>query len=411
MPYEQNKLAYSRTSNMPGLEYSQEDISQKKRIATNALGTTPPADLLDGEFFLKDNDPQDFYRTLYIKRGESLDKILTVTDTGKVLFDGINIVNLDDDEEVTGVLPKKKIITAAATAKYSAVYTFVGYDGKKFQEVEKDDFVNKVVEDVNAGIDLAEYLTKQSASKTYFNKDTDVLNIKHGGHGGTTKEQAQNRLGINDFKRNNYERLDLNKATNGVLVARTDYLENRPSNLISSGEIIVETVLGQNSTTFSDNDKYTYNLQTYKTRNSFEYAKRVCKPNGVVGEWKKLRNPDGSIPADLIPATVLKYKNSDGVWTETKLTTGEVMLEGWGVGSSPQKTVTISLPKSVKATGSIVGLSVYGLANAYLLYGNAMLMSCYRSMDSSSSFIIETSEGAPSFASGYSWEFKGILAQ
>ena len=83
MAYKQSPLAYSRTSNMPGLEYSEEDLAQKERIASNALGITPPADLLDGEFFLKDNDPQDFYRTLYIKRGESLDKVVTFTDTGK----------------------------------------------------------------------------------------------------------------------------------------------------------------------------------------------------------------------------------------------------------------------------------------------------------------------------------------
>lgn len=175
MAYKQSPLAYSRTSNMPGLEYSEEDLAQKERIASNALGITPPADLLDGEFFLKDNDPQDFYRTLYIKRGESLDKVVTFTDTGKAIFDGINIVNLDDDEEVTGVLPKKKIITAAATVQIDNISTIIGYDGNKFQELKKNDFVNKVVDDVNAGIDLA----------NYFNKETDILDIAHGGTGTT----------------------------------------------------------------------------------------------------------------------------------------------------------------------------------------------------------------------------------
>lgn len=166
MAYKQSPLAYSRTSNMPGLEYSEEDLAQKERIASNALGITPPADLLDGEFFLKDNDPQDFYRTLYIKRGESLDKIVTFTNTGKAIFDGVNEINLSDDEEVKGVLPKKKIITAAATAKYSAVSTFILYDGNKFQEVEKDDVSNDIANIVNENI-----------KDDYFNKTKDKINL------------------------------------------------------------------------------------------------------------------------------------------------------------------------------------------------------------------------------------------
>ena len=182
MAYEQNPLKYSRTSNMPGLEYSEEDISQKKRIASNALGITQPADLLDGEFFLKDNDPQDFYRTLYIKRGESLDKVVTFTDTGKAIFDGVNEINLSDDEEVKGVLPKKKIITAAATVQVDNISTIVTYDGNKFQEVRKDDFVNKVVDDVNAGINLADY----------FNKNTDILPVNKGGTGTDNGFNFQN---------------------------------------------------------------------------------------------------------------------------------------------------------------------------------------------------------------------------
>lgn len=335
MAYEQNKLAYSRTSNMPGLEYSQEDISQKKRIAANALGITPPADLLDGEFFLKDNDPQDFYRTLYIKRGDSLDKVVTFTNTGKAIFEGVNEINLSDDEEVKGVLPKKKLITAAATVQVDNISTIIGYDGNKFQEVQKDNFVNKVVDDVNAGINLANYYTKTETDNKYFNKNTDVASFSIGGTGASTKEQAQSNLQINPFERYNYKSLDLNKATNGVLVARMNYIQNNPTNLVNSGELIIETILGQDATTFTDNGPYTYNLQTYRERSGFAYAQRICAPNGAVGEWKKLRNTDGSIPADLIPATA-KVTVADGVtWIETPLSNGKSMLYGIA-----QKTTT-----------------------------------------------------------------------
>lgn len=148
--------------------------------------------------------------------------------------------------------------------------------------------------------ELTQGLETKQDKGNYFNKNTDILDIAHGGHGGTTKEQAQKNLGINDFKINRYERLDLNKAKNGVLVGRPDYLENKPSNLIDSGEIIVETVLGPDSTTFTDNGPYSYHLQTYRSRAGFAYAQRTCQPIGVVGEWKLMRNHDGSIPADLI---------------------------------------------------------------------------------------------------------------
>lgn len=195
MAYKQSPLAYSRTSNMPGLEYSEEDLAQKERIASNALGITPPADLLDGEFFLKDNDPQDFYRTLYIKRGESLDKIVTFTNTGKAIFDGVNEINLSDDEEVKGVLPKQKIITAATTAPVNNVTEIIAYDGNKFQAVNKNDLTNKIKDDINAEIDIDNYYNKTESDDRYFNKDTDVLSIERGGTGKKTAAEAYAALG------------------------------------------------------------------------------------------------------------------------------------------------------------------------------------------------------------------------
>ena len=62
-------------------------------------------------------------------------------------------------------------------------------------------------------------------------------------------------------------------------------------------------------------------LTTYEFRKS---------PEGLLTGWRKTRNDDGSIPADLIPPTVLTYTNDQGTWTETKLSDGTTMLEGWG---------------------------------------------------------------------------------
>lgn len=286
MAYKQSPLAYSRTSNMPGLEYSEEDLAQKERIASNALGITPPADLLDGEFFLKDNDPQDFYRTLYIKRGESLDKVVTFTDTGKAIFDGINIVNLDDDEEVTGVLPKKKIITAAATVQIDNISTIIGYDGNKFQELKKNDFVNKVVDDVNAGIDLA----------NYFNKETDILDIAHGGHGNNDGYLFSNVMTFEELRTRFIALGSTAVTTEQFINAIADSTKTAfKVNLVSAKNYIsdcpltnaVLEVVRLTDTTIMLTAKDLFVFTTYEFRKS---------PDGQFSGWKKTVDSDGSIP-------------------------------------------------------------------------------------------------------------------
>ena len=79
--------------------------------------------------------------------------------------------------------------------------------------------------------------------------------------------------------------------------------------------------------------------------------------DNIVSDWVMVRNYDGSIPANLISPTVLKYENSDGVWTETKLTTGEVMLEGYIKNNSGGD---ISLPKTVNVDNTYVRISYNG---------------------------------------------------
>ena len=73
-----------------------------------------------------------------------------------------------------------------------------------------------------------------------------------------------------------------------------------------------------------------------ETIDPFNLTTYICNVSGgVAGKWIKTRNDDGSIPADLIPPTVLKYTNDQGTWTETKLSDGTTMLEGWGTTQIP----------------------------------------------------------------------------
>lgn len=96
-----------------------------------------------------------------------------------------------------------------------------------------------------------------------------------------------------------------------------------------------------------------------ETVDPFNLTTYICNVSGgVAGPWIKTRNADGSIPAEIISTTVLKYENSDGVWTETKLTTGEVMLEGWGqFVSDSSGHYTINYPKTIyTGVSNIIGI-------------------------------------------------------
>lgn len=242
--------------------------------------------------------------------------------------------------------------------------------------------------------------TKQNKGN-YFNKDTDVLSIDKGGTGADNADDARTNLQAMQFYIaktgvNN----DLNNITNTCVIRFNGNAVNGPGSTWGHALCYYHR----------DNNKY----QIYIGWNGAQYM-RVCQGSSSGSTnyrpWKKILNADGTIPSDNIPPTVLKYENSDGIWTETKLISGEVMLEGWGIGSTSQSSVTIPLPKSVQTIGSIAGISVYGLANAYTLMTNVMIMSSLRHMKSNSSFSISVPEGTTSFAGGYSWEFKGILAQ
>ena len=67
---------------------------------------------------------------------------------------------------------------------------------------------------------------------------------------------------------------------------------------------------------------------------------------GVAGKWIKTRNYDGSIPADLLPVKApIHYTTSTGDWVETTLSTGKVMLEGWGKAYTGNQN-NVVFPKS-----------------------------------------------------------------
>ena len=111
-----------------------------------------------------------------------------------------------------------------------------------------------------------------------------------------------------------------------------------------------------------------------ETVDPFNLTTYICNvSNGIAGPWIKTRNADGSIPVDLIPPTVLTYTNDQGTWTETKLSDGTTMLEGWGMFSIDNlepgvtKLQTISYPKNVKS-GSVypnISWSVFGTEQRY----------------------------------------------
>lgn len=70
-------------------------------------------------------------------------------------------------------------------------------------------------------------------------------------------------------------------------------------------------------------------------------------PNKVFSGWKTIRNINGTIPASC-GGVLTKYENSYGIWTETLLETGEVMLEGWGsINLEAKEVYIIETPKKI----------------------------------------------------------------
>lgn len=218
---------------------------------------------------------------------------------------------------------------------------------------------------------------------------TGILPINKGGTGSNALEQAQYNLKINNFNRNNYETLDLNKSKNGVLVCRKNYLTNAPAaSLSNSGEIIIETILGQSSTTFSDTDPYTFNIQKYKERNSHLVLERIYSPDGVISSWVKLRNADGSIPVEAggtglshgaIGKTSTAHRLIPTASNGTNYKSGDVIYR-YSYGSSPVNQYVPAggtwLVKTLVFTPG-TGACNINLGNVYLVAGGSLLDNSY----------------------------------
>ncbi len=96
-----------------------------------------------------------------------------------------------------------------------------------------------------------------------------------------------------------YKNIDLNKAGNGTIIARTDYLQNRPSSLVLSGEVIVDTILPQGVDTFDGTGAYDFAMQYYRARSEPSVAYRIAQPNGVIGEWVLLVDSGGRYTSNM----------------------------------------------------------------------------------------------------------------
>lgn len=206
--------------------------------------------------------------------------------------------------------------------------------------------------------ELTQGLAGKQDKGNYFNKNTDILDIAHGGHGTTDGFGWKNAYSDAEFNakiglKYPFTTQQLASAIIKLIQPvfcmvygwRQDqsFITDFPGSIFSHRTII----------------NYIDNSQFYiETIDPGSLTTYICNVSGgVAGKWIKTRNYDGSIPADLIPPTVLKYENSDGVWTETKLTTGEVMLEGYIKNNSGDN---ISLPKTVNVDNTYVKISYNG---------------------------------------------------
>ena len=168
------------------------------------------------------------------------------------------------------------------------------------------------------------YLKKTDASSTYLNK-TDAGNtyatkeaLNSGLAGKAASNHTHSNYAANNHNHDNaysklnhthsnyyecvryrYKNIDLNKAGNGTIIARTDYLQNRPSSLVLSGEVIVDTILPQGVDTFDGTGAYDFAMQYYRARSEPSVAYRIAQPNGVIGEWVLLVDSGGRYTSNM----------------------------------------------------------------------------------------------------------------
>lgn len=123
-------------------------------------------------------------------------------------------------------------------------------------------------------------------------------------------------------------------------------------------------------------------------------------------KWVKILNRDGSIPKENIPATIMKYSNGDGVWKETPLDSGEIMLEGYGetTTGSEYGNIVINLPKTMKSNNYFV--------SGVLVIGEMLHAGCNLSLNTKVSVFELNFVDVNGFVKNKKarWYVKGILA-
>lgn len=202
-------------------------------------------------------------------------------------------------------------------------------------------------------------LNSKQDKGNYFNKDTDILNKKNGGLGEELTFQNPRSI----FRVSGSGGEDINSLACPGIRRSTWNTNNTPTTNWSGQGYLIDFnwVEGMNGYATSG-----YGCQYFIYPTGSVYKR--YRASSAFKEWKLIENSDGSIPADIISPTVLKYENSDGTWTETKLTTGEVVLEGWGLSfnGGNEFKATIVLPKTLKKNSIIVAMGVYfGLSGWY----------------------------------------------
>lgn len=440
MAYEQNKIEFNPpTGPLHGTEYSEQIVAMIKRVVTNALGTEQPIDLYDGEFFLRDNDPQPNERTLYLNYKGALKKFAKINSDGTVdisssevdlslylkkdeasstyatkteLSDGL-ATKQDAGEYVTGETLTQELAKKQDTGDYATNTALT--DGLALKQ-DKGNYVTSenLTLELEKKQDKGEYITNQQLTEglagkqdtgNYFNKDTDKINlisqvedklpVENGGTGTVDGFNFQNTMQVEDFFKNieasknittqNFIDKILAKYDNKpfmvcVVNVSNAYINDLPSDAQVSNRIII-----------IQEDRNQLNLILYKHYDLVKYE--GCVYNNTFKGWTKLRNADGTIPFG-IGGVIKKYSNAAGMWTETLLDTGEILLEGYSINTTLiNGTATVTLPKTVKYS-----------AGCSPTYTTAQTQQLYTTF-TTTNFTIKGASNAV-----ITWHYTGILA-
>lgn len=180
----------SGPSNM--LKHDEQDLKHKLRIASNNLiEGEPEENLIDGELYWKNDDPEAGQRTLYAKRTDGLVKIVTLDTDNTPIFPGINEVDLGT-KEVIGFLPLSKLSKGVESSIDNITNLVVITESGDIKVLSKSDFA----------IDASQI--------------SDVIDLDKGGTGKTTAAEAYAALGGGDLGKLNSLALTNDELT-GIL--------------------------------------------------------------------------------------------------------------------------------------------------------------------------------------------------